>query len=184
MHGFLLTEGKFRALLYRITAYYYNIINMLYFMSRVYLGAAGPVIELRQAENDPKCTLAGLAISAGIFMQSLSEKGHAADKLLEFAVMSIVRQNCKRPLSVLLAIIFLAAQTGALAHAYEHGPGSPQAQVCSTCIAGHSLSSACVASTAHIDFQQCNAGVSIERTPVPNTIHLPLARQRAPPTPL
>jgi hypothetical protein len=98
--------------------------------------------------------------------------------------MIILRQNCKRPLSVLLAIIFFAAQTGALAHSYEHDPGSPQAQVCSTCIAGHSLSSACVASTAHIEFQHCNAGVIIEQTPVPNTIHLPLARQRAPPTPL
>jgi hypothetical protein len=32
--------------------------------------------------------------------------------------------------------------------------------------------------------QQYNADVGIERTPVPNTIHLPLARQRAPPTPL
>jgi hypothetical protein len=98
--------------------------------------------------------------------------------------MTIVRQNCKRPLSVLLAIIFLAAQTGALAHAYEHDPGSSQTQVCLTCIAGHSLSSACVASTAHIEFQQDNAGVSIERPPVPDAIHLPLARQRAPPTPL
>ena len=117
-------------------------------------------------------------------MQRLQEKGHAADKLLVFAVMSIVRQNCKKPLSVLLAIIFLAAQTGALAHAYEHDPGSPQAQVCSICIAGQSLSSACVGSTAHIEFQHCNAGVRIERTPLPDTIHLPLARQRAPPTPL
>ena len=117
-------------------------------------------------------------------MQSLLEKGHAADKLLEFSVMSIVRQNCKRPLSVLLAIIFFAAQTGALAHTYEHDPGSPQAQVCSTCTAGHSLSSACVASTARIEFQHCSAGVSIERTLVPDTIQLPLARQRAPPTPL
>ncbi len=98
--------------------------------------------------------------------------------------MSIVRQNCKRPLSVLLAIIFLAAQLGALAHAYEHELGRPQIQVCSTCIAGHSLSPACVGATAHIEFQQYNADVSIERTSVPNTIHLPLARQRAPPTPL
>jgi len=96
--------------------------------------------------------------------------------------MTIVRQYCKKPLSVLLATIFFAAQTGALAHAYEHDPGNPQAQVCSTCIAGHSLSSACVASTAHIEFQHCNSGVSIKRTPVPGTIHLPLARQRAPPT--
>ncbi len=98
--------------------------------------------------------------------------------------MSIVRQNCKRPLSVLLAIIFLAAQIGALAHAYEHDLVRPQAQVCSTCIAGHSLSSACVGSIAHIEFEQYKAGVSIERMSVPNTIHLPLARQRAPPTPL
>jgi hypothetical protein len=96
--------------------------------------------------------------------------------------MTIVRQNRKRPLSVLLAIIFLAAQTGALAHAYEHDPGSPQAQVCLICVAGHSLSSACVASTVHIEFQHCNTGVSIERTSVPDTIHLPYARQRAPPT--
>lgn len=98
--------------------------------------------------------------------------------------MPIVRQNCRRPLSFLLAIIFLTAQTGALAHAYEHEPGSLQAQVCSACIAGHSLNSACVASTAHIEFQQDNAGVSAERALVPHTIHLPLARQRAPPTPL
>ena len=117
-------------------------------------------------------------------VQRLQEKDHAADKLLVFAVMSIVSQKCKKPLSVLLAIIFLAAQTGALAHAYEHDPGSPQAQVCSICIAGHSLSSACVASTVHIEFQHCITGVSIERPPLPDTIHLPHARQRAPPTPL
>jgi hypothetical protein len=98
--------------------------------------------------------------------------------------MPIVRQNCKIRLSVLLAIIFLAAQVGALAHAYDHEPGSPQAQACSTCIAGHSLSSACIASTAHIEFQQDNAGVIVKRALVPHTIHLPLARQRAPPTPL
>ena len=42
VHGFLLTEGKFRALLYRITAYYYNIINMLYFLSRVYIQPGKP----------------------------------------------------------------------------------------------------------------------------------------------
>jgi len=98
--------------------------------------------------------------------------------------MTVLRQNCKRPLGVLLAIIFFAAQTAALAHAYEHDPGSLQAQVCSTCIAGHSLSSACVASTVHIEFQHCNAGIIIERTPVADTIHVPYARQRAPPTPL
>ena len=107
-----------------------------------------------------------------------------ADKLLEFSVMTVLRQNCKNHLGVFLAIIFIAAQTGALAHAYEHDPGSPQVQVCSICIGGHSLGSACVASTVHVDIQHFNLGVSIERTSVPGTIHLPHARQREPPTPL
>jgi hypothetical protein len=96
----------------------------------------------------------------------------------------MVQHNCKIRLSVLLAIIFLAAQTGALAHAYEHVPGNPQAQVCSTCIAGHALSSACVASTVQIEFRPYNVGFSVERAPLPDTIRVPLARQRAPPTPL
>ena len=107
-----------------------------------------------------------------------------ADKLLVCAAMSTVRQNCRTNLSVLLAIVFLAAQTGVIAHAYEHDPGSPQVRVCSTCIAGYSLSSACVASIPHFEIQHCNVGVSIELTPVPGTFDLPLARQRAPPIPL
>lgn len=118
-------------------------------------------------------------MASGILRQ---QKSHTPGKLIEFALMSIVPQNCKGPLSALLAIIFLAAQTGALAHAYEHDPGSPQAQVCSACIAGHSLGSACVESNAHMEFRQHNAGVSIKVAPAPDTIHLPLARQRAPPT--
>ncbi len=110
--------------------------------------------------------------------------GHAADKVLDFVLMPVVRQNCKRSLSILLPIILLAAQIGVLAHGHEHDPGRPQAPVCSTCITGQSLSAACAASTVHIEFQQDNAGVSIKRTPEPGTIDLPLARQRAPPTPL
>jgi len=98
--------------------------------------------------------------------------------------MTSVRQSCKKPLSVLLAIILIAAQTGALAHAYGHDPGGPQAQFCSICIAGHSFSSACVASAVQFAFERCTGGVSIDATPVPDTFHLPLARQRAPPTPL
>ena len=117
-------------------------------------------------------------------IQRLQEKGHVANNLLRFAVMGKPRKTHQRPLGVLLAIAFLAAQIGVFAHAYEHDPGSPQAQVCLICVAGHSLSSACVASTVHIEFQHCNTGVSIERTSVPDTIHLPYARQRAPPTPL
>ena len=95
-----------------------------------------------------------------------------------------LRKTRQRPLGVLLAMAFLAAQIGVFAHAYEHDPGSPQAQVCSICVAGHLLGSACVGSTAHIEFQHYSAGVSVERTPVPDKIHLPLARQRAPPTSL
>jgi hypothetical protein len=98
--------------------------------------------------------------------------------------MLTMRQDRKRPLGVLLAITVLAAQLGTLAHTYEHDHGSPQAQICSICMSGHLLSTACVASTAHIEFQHCGTGVSFVRTPVPETIHFLLARQRAPPTPL
>ena len=98
--------------------------------------------------------------------------------------MAIVRQNCKILFSVLLAIVFLAAQITSIAHSYEHDPGKPQTQVCSTCVAGHSFSAACIDSTSCIEFERFNTGVSIEQTLVPDTIHLPLARQRAPPTPL
>ncbi|MDH3587809.1 MAG: hypothetical protein OEQ74_00245 [Gammaproteobacteria bacterium] len=87
---------------------------------------------------------------------------------------------------MLLTIIFLATQTGALAHAYanEHDSGSTQAQVCSICLAGQSLGSAHIASALNIEFRHHNGGVSIIAMPAPDGIHPPLARQRAPPAPL
>jgi len=99
-------------------------------------------------------------------------------------VMFIVRQNCKKPISVLLAIILLIAQTGALAHAYGHDPGKPQSQICSTCIAGHAVGSACVDSTPHFEIQAYKSAAGIDRVSALSSIEVPLARQRAPPTPL
>jgi hypothetical protein len=97
--------------------------------------------------------------------------------------MQNMRSKRLRPASLLLAIVVLIAQTGALVHAYEHDPGSPQTQVCATCIAGHAVGSACVDSMPHCRIQIDKPVAVFERISTANSIDLPLARQRAPPTP-
>ena len=96
--------------------------------------------------------------------------------------MQNVRSN--KPVSAVLAVVLLIAQTGALAHAYEHDPGSPQDQVCSTCIAGQVLGSACVDSSPYFDGDTYRSQSGDNYVPAIASIHIPLARQRAPPTPL
>jgi hypothetical protein len=81
-------------------------------------------------------------------------------------------------------MLLLVAQVGALAHAYEHDPGSPQDRICSTCIAGQSVGSACVDSSPQVEFPAYKAPANIEQVSADASVHLPLARQRAPPTSL
>jgi len=92
--------------------------------------------------------------------------------------------KANRPASAALAILLLIAQTGALAHAYEHEPGSPQDQVCSTCVAGQALGSACVDSPPHFETPGSSSNASAHQFAAFATVDVPLARQRAPPTPL
>jgi len=88
------------------------------------------------------------------------------------------------PISAVLAIFLLIAQTGALAHAYEHDPGSPQEQICSACIAGHAVGSACIDSTQHIELHAYKSPTDTWQVPPNISVQIPLARQRAPPMPL
>lgn len=98
--------------------------------------------------------------------------------------MTVIRPDARRSLSVLLAFFFLAAQIGALAHSYEHEPGKPLSQVCATCIAGHAVGSACIDSTPNCMVQTYKDVTGIDQVSALNSIEPPLARQRAPPTPL
>jgi hypothetical protein len=94
------------------------------------------------------------------------------------------RLKSNRTVSVILANVLLFAQSGSLAHAYEHDPGSPQQQVCSTCIAGQITSSGCVDSSPHFEIPAYKSTTGAWEIAAPDSIHIPLARQRAPPTPL
>jgi len=98
--------------------------------------------------------------------------------------MTIRRVISIRPVSILLAVVFLIAQTGLLAHAYEHDAASPQDQICSTCIVGQALGSVCVDSTPHFGAPPHKSATGPEQVSARKCIHVPLARQRAPPTPL
>jgi hypothetical protein len=85
--------------------------------------------------------------------------------------------------SAALAIVLLIAQTGALAHAYEHNPGSPLAQVCASCIAGQALGAACVDSEPHFGMPVYKSIPVQQLVSVYASVQIPLTRQRAPPSP-
>jgi len=89
-----------------------------------------------------------------------------------------------RQISAVMAIFLLIAQTGALAHAYEHDPGSPQEQICSTCIAGHAVGSACIDSTQYFELPVYKSPTDTGQVSAHISVQIPLARQRAPPIPL
>jgi hypothetical protein len=98
--------------------------------------------------------------------------------------MSLVRQNCSRTISVLFAIILITAQAAAIAHTFEHDPAKPQNRVCSTCIAGQGVSAACIASAPQFEIPVYKSYVGLDQVSKLISAAAPLARQRAPPTPL
>jgi len=85
---------------------------------------------------------------------------------------------------LLLALLLLAAQSASLAHAYEHEPGTPQNNTCTTCIAASQLASACVdvpaTNTPQVPGWPQWALQEIEF----NSLHTITARQRGPPAAL
>ena len=89
-----------------------------------------------------------------------------------------------RAVSTILTIVLLIAKTGTLTHAYEHDPVSPRDKVCSTCIAGQALGSACVESTPQFETAIYKSVSPGQRVSTVAAVHFSLARQRAPPTPL
>jgi hypothetical protein len=98
--------------------------------------------------------------------------------------MSLVRQNCTRTISVLFAIILITAQAAAIAHTFEHDPAKPQSKVCSACIAGQGVSAACFASAPQFEIPVYKLVVGFDQVSTLISVDVPLARQRAPPTPL
>lgn len=86
-----------------------------------------------------------------------------------------------RPANAVLIVLLIAAQTGAIAHAYEHDPGTLQDATCASCVTVNQLSAACVDSGFRHDVEP--AGVDHDSaTYTPGESIRPLThRQRGPP---
>lgn len=82
---------------------------------------------------------------------------------------------------LLLTAVLMAAQLGAVLHAFAHEPGAPQTTVCATCIAAEKLSAAAV------DVAPCSSVSCLRPSSGPilnlcyDSKHALTARQRGPP---
>ena len=93
-------------------------------------------------------------------------------------------RNKLRLIHLLLTAFLVAAQWGALVHALEHDVGTPQNQVCTTCVAASQLVSACVDTSVTMESVSPYFVRNTESTKDIKPIHALVARQRGPPTPL
>ncbi|MCH8070692.1 MAG: hypothetical protein IIA09_01985 [Proteobacteria bacterium] len=85
---------------------------------------------------------------------------------------------------LVLMLLLLAAQSGALAHAFEHDAGALQNRACAICVTLSQLDSSCANASADTDIEHCHACQAIERAATLESFHALVARQRGPPQPL
>ncbi len=83
----------------------------------------------------------------------------------------------------MLATFLVAAQWGALVHAFEHDVGTPQNPVCMTCVAASQLGLACIDTSMNIEPLPSYAVPNFDAAESVQSIHAPAARQRGPPSP-
>ena len=86
--------------------------------------------------------------------------------------------------NLLLASVLIAAQWGALVHAFEHDIGAPQSQVCTTCVAASQLGFACIDTSAPMESMPPYLVQHADFVKDFQSTHALVARQRGPPTPL
>lgn len=84
--------------------------------------------------------------------------------------------------NLLLAAFLVAAQWGALAHAFEHKAGTPQKQVCATCIAASQLGFACIDTQLNAEPLPSYPVLNTDSTEETKSRHTLTARQRGPPS--
>jgi len=58
--------------------------------------------------------------------------------------MTGIGRNTRSRIFVACALLFVAAQTVAFAHSFDHDTGVSQSQACATCVAVSHMSAACV----------------------------------------
>ena len=95
--------------------------------------------------------------------------------------MTIVSRPSAGRLAALLGALLLVAQSLAVAHAYQHDPGSAVETTCASCVIGGQLANACADSASDrvpgLDVVSHEAREQFSF----DTIIIPAARQRGPP---
>jgi len=96
--------------------------------------------------------------------------------------MSRHGENFRLAPTLLFAFLLISAQLAAALHAFEHDSGTPQNNVCATCIAAGQLASACVDSPQSISLPPPLTVYAIAETVNLAVTHHCVVRQRGPPT--
>jgi hypothetical protein len=95
--------------------------------------------------------------------------------------MLSVRKRSWLPANLLLVLFLAGAQSGALAHAFEHDAGTPQYQACAICVTVgqlHTSSVDALAATMITDSRGCQP---VAETVSMESLQAPVAKQRGPP---
>ena len=95
--------------------------------------------------------------------------------------MTVCRGNRGLAANLLLALLLVAAQTTALAHAYEHEIGNNQNQVCTDCVTASQLASACVDNPATAEISAFISPLNRQEFSRSVSIFAIVVRQRGPP---
>ena len=92
-----------------------------------------------------------------------------------------VRRKSWLPSNLLLALLLFGAQSGALAHAFEHDPGSLQNPACAICVTVSQLDAGCVDIAVITTIAHQHSCDIVEQEPIFRSVHTLNARQRGPP---
>jgi len=98
--------------------------------------------------------------------------------------MKSVRRKSWLPAELLLVILLTGAQSGALAHAFEHDAGTVQNQACAICVTVSQLDSSCIDALATADIEGCCSCRTITHAASLKSLHTLVANQRGPPSSL
>jgi hypothetical protein len=88
------------------------------------------------------------------------------------------------PSNLLLVLLLVGAQNGALAHAFKHDLDVLQRQACPICVTVSQLDSSCVDAPVDSAIERCHSCQAIEHAANLPSRHALAARQRGPPNPL
>jgi hypothetical protein len=95
-----------------------------------------------------------------------------------------VRIKLWLPSNLLLMLLLVGAQNGALAHAFKHDLDVVQQQACPICVTVSQLDSSCLVAAADSAIERCHSCQAIEHAANLESRHALAARQRGPPNPL